>query len=172
MSVLICGFILFIIAFMLHILIWRVKRPNNTAKALIILFNSILISGIIILLWLAYNYPDLSILPRDFISYAYIILLFFSLFAVYILSYPAIEADSPSLVITTRIAQAGKAGLSYEEIKELLRDDLLVEPRLKDLINARLIDLNNSIYKINAKGVFFIQPFIIYRNFLGLGKGG
>lgn len=172
MSVLICGFTLFIIAFTLHILIWRVKRPKNTAKALIILFNSILLFGIIVLLWLAYSYPDLSILPRDFISYLYIIILFLSLFVSYILSYPAIEADSPSLVITTRIAQAGKAGLSYEKIRELLKDDLLVEPRLKDLISAGFVDLNNSVYKINTKGVFFIQPFIIYRNFLELGKGG
>lgn len=172
MSVLICGFTLFIIAFTLHILIWRVKRPKNTAKALIMLFNSILIFGIIVLLWLSYNYPNLSILPGAFISYLYITLLFHSLFVSYLLSYPAIEADSPSLVITTRIAQAGQTGLSREKIKELLKDDLLVEPRLKDLINAGLIDLNNSVYKINTKGVFFIQPFIIYRNFLGLGKGG
>jgi len=102
----------------------------------------------------------------------HIIVLFFSLFICYLLTYSAIDADSPSLVIVLRTSKAGKEGLPHNAIKESLGDDLLIEPRLKDLVEAHLVDFNGQIYKINQKGKIFISPFMLYRNLLGLGKGG
>jgi hypothetical protein len=40
------------------------------------------------------------------------------------------------------------------------------------LLDAQLVDLAGAVYKINRKGKFFIRPFIAFREFLGLGKGG
>jgi len=172
MSVLVCGLALFIIAFLLHIAIWRFKKPANNIKVLITLFNLVLVFGMTVLIFLGYAYPDFSILPHRLASYIYITVFFCSLFICYLLSYPAIEADSPSLVIVRYIHQAGKSGLFPERIKELLKDDLLVMARIKDLVDAGLADFSGQIYKINKKGVLFILPFIAYRRLLGLGKGG
>jgi len=172
MSILICGLGLFAVAFLLHILIWRLKRPANSVKTLITLFSSVLVSGIIGLLFLGRVYPQSLILPQDSFASIYIAVFFYVLFLVYLLSFPAIEADSPSLVIMMNIHRAGKAGLAASEIKAALKDDLMIGPRLKDLLGAGLIDADGSHYKINKKGVLFLLPFVAYRNFLGLGKGG
>ena len=160
MSVLIYGFGLFGVAVLFHTALWRIKKPANTIKALVAIFCLVLAVGMMI------------IRQHEFINYIYIAVLFFSLFSVYLLTYPAIEADSPSLVITLQIARAKNSGITAAQIKELLKDNLLVEPRLKDLVDAKMVELNGSVYKINRKGVLFIQPFIAYRKFLKLGKGG
>lgn len=172
MNVLICGFVLFGTAFLLHAGLWRIKRPANTIKALVALFGMVLISGLITLLWLGRIYPDTLILPHELINYIYTVIIFLSLFMTYLLSYPAIEADSPSLVIISHISGSGSRGILAAKIKELLRDDLLIEPRLKDLVDSGMVDLTGSVYKINKKGILFLRPFMAYRRFLKLGKGG
>lgn len=160
MKELIYGLGLFFIAFLLHAAIWRIKKPANTIKALILLFMLVLAAGSIFL--------PVKELPE----FLYIWLIFLSLFSAYLLAYPAIEVDSPSLVIVMRIFQSGKGGLSFEKLEEFSGDNLLVEPRLKDLVDAGLVDLSSSVYKINKQGAMFVLPFIFYRNILGLGKGG
>lgn len=172
MSVLICGFALFGAVFLLHTAAWRIKKPANTIKTLVAIFCLVLTVGMIMLIQLGCIYPDALILPHDFINYIYIVIFFISLFISYLLSYPAIEADSPSLVIILHISRAGSKGISAAEIKELLKDNQLVEPRLKDLVDAKMVDLTGSVYKINKKGILFIHPFIAYRELLKLGKGG
>jgi hypothetical protein len=163
MNVLIAGSLLFVIALLLHLAVWRLRYPANPIKTLILLFGSVALLGIIFLSWYA-SYTA--------IQYMHIVLFFLSLFISYLITYSAIEADSPSLVIVLRIARCGKEGLPSESIKETLGNDLLIEPRLKDLLEAKLVDLSGLTYKINGKGRLFLLPFVIYRNFLGLGKGG
>lgn len=163
MSVLIWGLILFAVAFFLHLVVWRLYLPRNPIKALVFLFSSVALLGIIFLFSRKIYSPA---------QYLHIVVLFFSFFIAYLLTYSAIEADSPSLVIVLRIYKAGKEGLPVNVIKESFKDDLLVEPRLKDLVDARLVDFNGVTYKINNKGVIFILPFMLYRNLLCLRKGG
>ncbi len=163
MRVLISGVLLFAIALLLHLAVWRLHYPGNPIKALFSLFGAIALFGITFL----FLYASYSAL-----QYLHIVLLFSSLFICYLITYSAIEADSPSLVIVSRIARASKDGLPFERIKESLGNDLLIEPRLKDLVEARLVDLTGSTYKINEKGKLFVLPFVVFRNFLGLGKGG
>lgn len=160
MTILIYGLGLFAVAFLLHIIVWRIRKPANSIKALLILFFLVLVVGSILL-------PQ-----HKFFNYIYIWFLFLSLFACYLVAYPAIEVDSPSLVIVMRIFQAGREGLNIEKLDELSKNNLLVEPRLKDLVDSGLVDFSSSVYRINRKGNIFILPFIFYRNLLGLGKGG
>jgi hypothetical protein len=172
MSVLVWGVIFFILAFFLHILIWRVRKPANPIKTLILLFSCSLLFGIVLLTLFSNFYPDVLWLPSGVIQYLYIVILFFSLFFSYLLTYPGIEADSPSLVIALKIAETGKSGFPVEKLKCLLGDNILVLPRLKDLVDAGLVNLEKGRYIISKKGALFIFPFVAFRNFLGLSKGG
>lgn len=163
MSVLISGSLLFVIALLLHLAVWRLRYPGNPIKTLILLFGTVALIGTIFLS-LSASYTA--------VQCAHTALFFFSLFICYLITYSAIEADSPSLVIVLRVAKCGKEGLPSESIKESLGNDLLIEPRINDLVGSGLVDLSGSTYKINEKGRLFLLPFVIYRNFLGLGKGG
>lgn len=163
MNVIISGILLFTSALLLHLLVWRLHYPKNPIRILFLLFSSVILLGTIFLFFYA-SYTVFQCL--------HIVFLYFSLFICYLITYSAIEADSPSLLIVSRIAKTGKKGISSEQMKGFLGNDLLIELRLRDLVKARLVDLTGLTYKINGKGKLFIRPFVIFRDFLGLGKGG
>jgi len=163
MSILLWGIAFFAITFLIHLFIWRFRRPKNPVRALIFLFSCVISFGLIILYYLW---------AEDLFGVLYIAIFSCSVFISYLLTYSAIEADSPSLVVVLRIYNAGRSGMSFKDIESHLGDDLLVLPRVKDLVDAGLVDFDGNRYKINKKGTMFLYPFILYRNFLRLGKGG
>jgi len=163
MNVSLWGISCFTFAFCVHWAIWRLRMPKVPIKTLVILFC---VAGLLGFLFLFHFGSD------TFPKLLHFVFLYFSMFLTYLLIYSAIEADSPSLVILLRIAEAGASGLPCQALKDSLTNDLLVLPRLEDLVAADLVDLRDSTYAINKKGRCFVWPFMLYRKFLGLGKGG
>jgi hypothetical protein len=90
----------------------------------------------------------------------------------YMITYTALEADSPSLVMTLKLKAAGKSGIPKEEFETFLSDDLIVLPRLKDLLVDKMAYKEGDIYRLTPKGRFMAKLFIFYRLLLGLEKGG
>ncbi|MBF0472984.1 MAG: hypothetical protein HQK93_04535, partial [Nitrospirae bacterium] len=83
-----------------------------------------------------------------------------SLTFAYIITYSAIEADSPSLVMIIAIADAGINGLSVERFHEMMSNDLLVVPRLNDILRDKLAYKDeNDKYILTKKGKIFAQIF-------------
>lgn len=163
MTVLIPGFFLFFFALISHLIIWRVKCPVKPYRGLFFIFTAVGLPGIFFLFHIG-----ICGVGQCF----HTALLYFSLFLCYVITYSAIQADSPSIVIVMKIFKSGKSGLRAESIATVLGDDVLVDPRLKDLVDARLVDLEGPLYRINSEGRSFIRPFMLFREFLGLGKGG
>ncbi len=160
MKILYYGTLLFVSAFFVHILVWRIRLPkkNHTTCLLNIFF------GIFIM--------AMFILPLQRVSdYVQLFFLYFSWMLAYIVSYSAIEVDSPSLTIVLNIDKTGY-GLSREELNKQLPDDLLVIPRLKDLLNDKMICLKENKYKLTRKGAFLISSVIFFRRLLNAEKGG
>jgi hypothetical protein len=160
MNILLFGILLFALAFFVHILIWKIHLPkkNHTCFLLNIFFGLFIIG--------------IFILPAQRLSdYIQAFLLYLSLMLAYIISYSAIEVDSPSLIIVLNIAGTG-CGLSREELNKQLTDDLLVLPRLKDLLNDKMVFMEENKYKLTKKGVFLVKIFIFFRKILNAGKGG
>lgn len=163
MSVLIWGILFFIFFIVLHVMIWKIRVPRSPIKILIFLVGFVMLAGLVILGM--YSSYTLS-------YYVHIYLLFFSFFVSYLLIYSAIQADSPSLAIVFQIAKAGKQGLPATTLAGLFSNGVLIVPRIKELVGAKLVNLEDGKYRINGKGKLFIGPFLIYRNILGLGRGG
>ena len=90
----------------------------------------------------------------------------------YTITYSAIEAASPSISMIMTIAESGARGLSEKDLEHALTDDLLIKPRIEDLLNDKMIFPDKERYRIAAKGMIFVRPFIVYRKLLGLQKGG
>lgn len=164
MKILFLGFFIFFVSLFLHILIWRIRIPRSQTKVLFQVFLGVLVVSFLIL----WNTGKITSTVECF----YIALFVLSLAITYISIYSAIEADSPSLVIVTKIAKAGSKGLNKEELLLSLTDDLLVKSRLTDLIGAKMVYLDGDKYKLSLSGVLFIRIFIFYRKLLKAGKGG
>lgn len=173
MNVLVYGIVLFLVAFFIHLLFWKFYLPKHHTKALLKIFIATLLGGIV-LAWamprgLASSYMPL---PRSGYEYLRLSLFFISLALGYIATYSAVEVDSPSLVMILAIAKAGKAGLPQADLFKSMTDDLLVKPRLRDLVDDNMVCLDNDKYKLAPKGIFFIRTIILSRKVLRASKGG
>ena len=79
--------------------------------------------------------------------------------------------SNPFVFVITLIAEPSK-----ELIRKVIdsgSDDILVKPRVRDLVRDEMVTLNGEKHRITTKGVILAQLFIFYRKLLGITlKGG
>ena len=171
MTVLLWSMILITLAFMLHVVLWRIRLPKRQTRTMLLLFFTVMIIGNIVLLSSSITILNVSA-PSSLLECLHISLFFTSLTLAYMITYSAMEADSPSLVIITSIARAGSSGIAKEDFDEALNDDVLVKPRINDLLRDEMAYLDGDRYRLTPKGIRFARIFIVFRGLLKAPKGG
>ena len=97
-------------------------------------------------------------------------LLYIGMTLAYITTYSGMEVDSPSLVIIKIISENNKEGITQEDLYKILNDEILVKPRVNDLL------LDNMAYKIDEKyfttikGANMAKLFNLYRRILNVSN--
>jgi len=112
------------------------------------------------------------VLPHGLFESIHVLLVFFSLFLAYVITYSALKVDSPSLVIIKIIAEAMPMGLTRQDLENRLTDDILILPRIKDLLRDNLVVANGERLQLTPQGRTLIKIVVSYRSLLKLGKGG
>lgn len=163
MIILFWNLIIFFVALFVHFIIWKLCLPRHHTDTLLKIFVIVLALGIFLI-----RYFEVFSL----FDYLRLSLLYMSLSLAYTISYSAVEADSPSLLITLKIADSKKKGLLKRELEACLTDDNLVLPRLNDLVRDALVTYKYGIYQLTQKGDMFVKIFIFFRKLLGATKGG
>ena len=173
MKILIYSLLILFLAFLEHFIIWRIHLPARQANTILIIFIVNLVICMIFF-WKFPKFEILNILPPDkLIEFIWISLFVITFTLAYMITYSAIEVDSPSLIIIIMIASAGAMGLSRPELFEVLNDDILVKPRLRDLLTDRMAIIEDGKYKLTSKGKIISTVFIIFRNIADFtGEGG
>jgi len=161
MKTMLWGSGIFAAGFILHVLWWRISLPKRQTKTLLILMFAVLAAGLFFLRTQA---------AAD--ELAHIALYVTSLILAYMITYSAVEADSPSLVIVLTLEKAGTRGLTEDELLALASDKVLIDPRLADLLTDKMAVLENNRYSLTGKGRFMAGLFETYRKIMGAGKGG
>jgi hypothetical protein len=110
--------------------------------------------------------------PSTNAEYIHILLTFTSITLFYFLNYVALEADSPSITIVKMIIESKNHGLEASRLTEKLTDEILIKPRVNDLIIDKMAFKKGERYYLTQKGVLLSKLFIHYRNFFNLSKGG
>lgn len=90
----------------------------------------------------------------------------------YITTYSAIEVDSPSLVMIAAIYKAGKNGIAASDFNKMMTNGLLIMPRIRDLLEDKLIYKDAEKYRLSHRGSLIASIFIFYRKLLKSPKGG
>ena len=68
---------------------------------------------------------------------------------------------------------AGEKGFPVIDFKNFITDELVVIPRVNDLVHDKIAKFEGGIYKLTPKGINLAKIFNTYRNFLKLkDKGG
>lgn len=173
MAVLVYGSLLFGFAFVLHIVCWRIRLPKRQTKVLLLIFFGFLCVGSFIFQRYTLKISIFGLHPpADVSEYFQLVIYFTSLTLAYMITYSAIEADSPSLLMVMRISDMGNSGLSKEELRRNMKDSILVEPRIKDLLIDKMARTNKERYVLTRKGFLMARLFTFYRNLMRADKGG
>lgn len=158
-------------AFVVHVAAWRIHLPRKQTRALALIFALTLVAALTA--FESLSAAGLSLhLPRGGAQYAQVSLLVIAWALAYIITYSAMEADSPTLVFIRRISAAGPGGLEQKDFDAQVSDDVLVRPRVADLVRDGLLTADGDRYRMTPKGRRFVGIFILYRRILGAGKGG
>ncbi len=173
MDVLVLGLGLAFFGFVLHLARWRIARPPSSGRALVVTLLSGIFGGLALLIALSWAAPGLAaLLPDGPLALGHALLLALALAAAYVMTYPAIEVESPTLIIIQAIARPGAAGLARDRLFAELNDSVLVAPRIQDLLDEKLARREDGRYRLTEKGRALVRIFAVWRAILGASKGG
>ena len=147
----------------LHVLVWRLLKVRKQILWLFVIFLGV---------------PTLSLLgglvrgsaPIDWTLWY---LLVFTLSSCYILFFPAVQVESPTLVMIRYLdIKNSSGGLTRDEIMAKMCSDQPVQDRIKDLQNNGLIGSSEGAQRLNGGGRLVAAFFYCYRRAMKLPMGG
>src|SRR5262245_16689874 len=130
MSVFLAGTGLFAIAFLIHVFVWNVRRPQHQATALLLIFLFVGLAGLASVWLLIRTGGALPVLRT-----ALAILLYLSSCLFYFLLFSAVGSDSPTLTLIGIIRKSGSRGVSRERLWQEMAKHSFVRPRLTQMIH-------------------------------------
>lgn len=160
LSILLFGIASFIILFSSHILIWRIRKPSRHMAWLSVIF--------IIFPVLIYTLINSWVINKDII---FIALWNIALSVAYVMSYPAIQAECPTLKIILAVLASMPKGMTFKAINEIFSHNKLFSDRIEDLVKDHLILPKGDRWDLSFKGRLIVRFFSIYRSLLGLPLG-
>lgn len=159
------------VSFVVHVAIWRLKRPRNSAVALTAVFVGCGLAGAGVLFVISAEL-DMGWARPTSVEWGQLAILYFAAMAGYINTYPAVEADSPTLFLATVLAHRGEEGIALEDLESQLGDDVLIKPGLRSLVAEHMVAIEGGLYRLTTKGRAIAVAFKTYRRLTGRGIGG
>lgn len=158
------GYFCVAVAFVLHVLWWRISYPKSTVFALSSIFLGVFLitSGLETVVFE-------NITVWDFMFTAIIVL---SMLACYLLIYIGIENDSPTLSIVLFLMTDGNHGKTKEEITTYFSTRPFVKTRVDQMLQDGFIYEKNGIIFIKKKSSFLLFLCEEYRKWMGKSKDG
>jgi len=154
----------FAAALVAHVIWWRVRRPRADIAAVLAVFVGVPAAGLA-------GAALAGALAPGVVPLA--LLLAWALGAAYVQTYPATQAESPTLVMVRALAAAGAQGLSRDEIARLWPRSALVEARVDDLVaNRWLARAPGGGLALAPAARILAACFRAYRRLLGLPVRG
>lgn len=163
------SFILLATAFMLHVVVWRVRLPTRPYLWLLVVFLAI--GPALVLAVLVTFGSSLPRRPNEW-EIAAALLCHGALSLAYIVTYTAIEQDSATLTIALYLARATSNGRSEEDIRALFDDEFVVGARLTSLVDTGYLELRDDRLRITDKGRKVARLYGLVRRVYRLQVGG
>ena len=163
MPILLSTLMLFSAFLAIHFVIWKVRLPKRHTPVLLIICIAVFLS------WLAFS----LVCYTEFLTLLHVALYYCSLSLCYIITYSAIEGDSPTLSLVRFVEDKGPGGCSPEEIARFMEERPFIGARVAALLNSGLIRKENDRYVITGSEPFAFRLVFAFRRLYGsIPKGG
>ena len=154
-QILIVSATLFSVVLVLNILVWRLTKPDRGSLFVLAFFTVPIIALVC-----------LTMSKKIFIVDALILsICYCSLSLSYILSFPALVKDIPSIVILRLVQRAEK--ISINELTDKFRKTMPSDNTgLKELLNEKMVILSNGELTLTKSGRIIAKTFYWYRRIM------
>ena len=160
---------LFLAAFLIHWIVWRVRIPRRQTRALLLILLGMLPVGFAAALLV----PALQgVAALGLWGWLQIAVFHVAMSLAYIVAYSSLEEPSPSMTLLLRVADAGKKGCAREDLVALLQGVSPVEVRLAAMVRDTMVADLGGIYRLTPKGRIWAEVFSWWLRFLKMDKGG
>jgi hypothetical protein len=169
MRLFLAGLALLILAFAVHVVVWRVHLPRRSISALLCIFAATPLIAVPIFTAIGPPSGVIDASPSDALR---VLLFYVSCSLVYICLYSAIEAQSPSLAIVLYVAGRGSAGCSEADIANHIIDGESVNARIDSMKAAKMIVVGDGRCALTSGGRLWADIFEFAGDIFDLPLGG
>jgi hypothetical protein len=162
-AALISGLVLFLLSLALHVIVWRVRRPESYRAwlpTLAVIFGPLAAA----IAWFIAPTP---------LDVAALLLLHGSLAAVYVIGYTLVSAFSPSVELM-KLLDRTPAGIPISSLRLPFSAGVLIDDRIDNLAASGLVRRSGSRLELGPRGARLTRLVLLYRRAIGLrdGEGG
>jgi hypothetical protein len=146
MTALLLALGLFSIAWVIHLVWWRICLPRHHTTALVLLFTTVPVAVGALLA----TTDRLGILTPS--AWASVALFHTGSSLCYFITYAGVEETSPSLVIIRALERAGQAGATRGDLAPFISNESFITPRLNSLQRDGFVTLQTGCYHLTKRG--------------------
>ena len=149
------------IAWIVHLAIWRWRLPKAQLKTLLVIFAVVCVfTALSVLAGVA---GAASFAAGSLVGFLYFCLIYWSAALCYVITYSAMEGDSPTLSLTRHLHRKAAEGVSHEEIEEFFRQRPFVGARVKALVMDNIFIEESGGYRLASGSHLFFRLILGYR---------
>lgn len=156
--------------FLIHLVWWRVRLPRRQRAALLGLF---VVGGILLSPAAAWVVQAVGLPGLSWIQWLNVALGVLAFALAYVVTYSALEADSPTLSLMRHIGEQGEAGAGTGELAAFMGRRPFVAARLSALMEEGMLVEDAGRYRLAQHPYLLFRLVLFYRGaVLGLGERG
>jgi hypothetical protein len=163
MIIFLCGAGLFALFLVAHVIVWKFRLPKRHTPALLGIF----------FMALPLCFPLALIQGFSLIEILHALLLYITLSLCYVITYSAIEGDSPTLSLMRFVAEQPTQGRTLQEIESFFAERPFIRARISALLHSSLVRQENGRYFIQGSPSLPFRMILGFRKIYGeIPKGG
>jgi hypothetical protein len=168
MSNLFLALFVLVIAFLIHIIMWRLALPKRQTAALLGIFFGTLAAWLVASYFFAGTWFTAGTLWQA----VHVTLFHAACTLAYAAAYSAIEHRSPSMALLTAVADSGAAGCTRDELLQALTDVHPVAVRLRAMEGDGMVVFRGGDYCLTRKGRAWACVFSFWQRLCSMPVGG
>jgi hypothetical protein len=158
------------VLFAVHLIWWRIALPQKQRTALLALF---LIGGLVLSPVVGFLLGLFGFAPLSLIQWFNVALAVVAFALAYVVTYSALEADSPTLSLVRHIASAGSGGVGEEALRDFMASRPFVGARLSALVEEGMVhEKDGRIHLAEHPYTLFRMVLLHRERILGLSHHG
>jgi glucan phosphoethanolaminetransferase (alkaline phosphatase superfamily) len=162
MKILFVALVPFIVALVLHLILWRIRLPRNQTVALLFIFF------LVFALW---SLPVFSFVVV--VEWLRAAMLYVAAAFSYVITYSGFEGDSPTLGFMRALSQSGDKGFSDEDVAAFLARRPFLRARLSALLRTGMIREEHGYYFTSGQRSRAFHLVLAFRKLYGpISRGG